>query len=154
MKKVLLTLCGAVLLMALVTAPALAQVGKDYQTPMMCSFPGPGPTGPFVSSGFAAILQPSGDLYVKLRFPPGSPLPPPACQIRCFDGSADPNAASASSGPIAVPYDVATGKVVARVPGLVLAQGRQCHFIQITCFDQGTTGWLDPLTTLSCVEGF
>ena len=76
MKKVLLTLCGAVLLTALLTTPALALV--DYITPMVCSVAGR--AGLFAPSGSARILQPSGDLYVKLFLPPGTPA---ECNIIC-----------------------------------------------------------------------
>ena len=157
MKKVLLNLCGAVLLVALLTAPALAQV-VDYRTPMMCSVAGR--AGPFAPSGFAAILQPAGDLYVRLtNLPPGTLG---ECNLRCFGNPAAPAAAPpVNSGAIPVGAADAAGKLVARVKGAVaalpLAPGQQCQTIQITCFDPGefpNGGWLSPTTILSCVEGF
>lgn len=154
MKKVLLTLCGTLLLTALLSAPALALV--DYITPMVCSVAGR--IGPFVPSGETRILRPSGDLYVKLFLPPGTPA---ECSIRCFGNPVAPAPAPpVNSGAIAVGTADAAGKLVARVPGvphLPLAPGQQCQTIQITCFDPGefpNGGWLSPTTALSCVEGF
>jgi hypothetical protein len=155
MKKVLVTLCGAFLLTALLTAPALALV--DYITPMMCSVAGR--AGLFAPSGSARILQPSGDLYVKLFLPSGTPA---ECNIRCFGNPFAPAAAPpVNSGAIPVGAADAAGKLVARVNGAVaalgLAPGQQCQTIQITCFDPGefpAGGWLSPTTALSCIEGF
>jgi len=81
MKKVLLTLCGAVLLMALLTAPVLAQ-GTNYQTPMKCSTTGT--PASFVEKGYAVILRPAGNLYISLKdltSPDGTPF---KAQIICF----------------------------------------------------------------------
>jgi len=87
MKKVLLTLCGAVLLMALVTAPALAG-SPFWQSDLVCNLNGnptfgdPGDALP--TRSFAAILHPSGDLYVSKIFL-GSNFPTMDfdCDIQC-----------------------------------------------------------------------
>jgi hypothetical protein len=100
MKKVLFSLGVAVLLTALLTAPALA--GVFYQTDMMCSF-----AGPFVPRGYAVVLSPSAKLYVNLSglqhntvfdvqitcngviFPPASRMSTPEGKLKTFVTAAD-----------------------------------------------------------------
>ncbi|MBZ0168066.1 hypothetical protein MELA_02419 [Candidatus Methylomirabilis lanthanidiphila] len=64
MKKVLLTLCGAVLLVALLITPALAR--PFWQSDLTCDFNDDLIFGEeFPARPFAVIKYPSGDLYVS-----------------------------------------------------------------------------------------
>jgi hypothetical protein len=134
MKKVLLTLCGAVLLMALLTAPALAQ-GKNYQTPMLCSIT----AGGFVERGYAVILRPAGDLYIRLLGVNRNTLFD--AQIFC---SGFPLAPETSAG-----MSDGGGKLVVIVPAdkLGLVPGLQCLDIRIEVFSHATN-------VQDCFEGF
>jgi len=136
MKKVLLTLCGAVLLMVLLTAPALA--GVFYRTDMKCT------GGPF-TTGFATIQEPSRDLTISL-FGVTSGISFEA-QITCFG----PPGASSLVTPVG-PSAGAPGKLVVRVKGLAtaaslgLVPGQDCLDIRIDVNEFGG-GYV-------CTEGF
>ncbi len=68
MKKVLLTLCGAVLFTTLLTAPVLAG-SPSWQSDLVCDLNGDWTFDDLDSQRpFAAILHPSGDLYVSKIF--------------------------------------------------------------------------------------
>ena len=71
MKKVLVTLCGVVLLVALLTAPALA--GPFWLSDLVCDLDqdavfGEEPDDHLPTRPFASILSPSGDLYISQIF--------------------------------------------------------------------------------------
>lgn len=91
MKKVLVTLCVALSLTALLTAPALAQ--PFWLSDLTCDLDGNGFFGdPLAKPGrpYVRIEYPSGDLYVHpIYFGAAKPNVPPGttfdCQITCFD---------------------------------------------------------------------
>jgi hypothetical protein len=85
MKKVLFSLGGAVLLVALLTVPALAG-SPFWQSDLNCSPPLPAGT----RTPFAAILNPSGDLYVSKIFGLPNAGETFTCDITCF-ASGDTN---------------------------------------------------------------
>jgi hypothetical protein len=88
MKKVLLTLCGAVLLMALLTAPALA--GPLWQSDLVCDVDGDDDFSDLSPQRPYAVIKPTtGDLWVSNIFglPPNTNF---LCELDCkFNDFAD-----------------------------------------------------------------
>jgi hypothetical protein len=80
MKKVLLTLCGAVLLMALLTAPAMASL---WRSDLVCDLNGDGMFSDLGQQRPYAVIQGFGELYVSSihGLPPNMPF---TCAINCF----------------------------------------------------------------------
>jgi len=76
MKKALWTLGGALLLTALLSAPAMAR--PFWQSDLVCTYPSP-------ITPYAVILNPSGDLSVSIIYglPPNTAFD---CAIRCGSG--------------------------------------------------------------------
>lgn len=104
MKKVLLTLCGAVLFTTLLTAPVLAG-SPSWQSDLVCDLNGDWTFDDLDSQRpFAAILHPSGDLYVSKIFnlPPNTTF---QTQIYCsqagFGWNWLPNGTTDANGTLA-----------------------------------------------------
>jgi hypothetical protein len=151
MKKVLLTLCGAVLLMTLGALPALAQVGKNYQTPMMC-----GPFGgAFVERGYAVILRPAGNLFISLLGLASPVNTPFSARIICSGSPQpfpDPPTPAGFVGPGGKLKVIVPG--IATAAGLGLPPGVECRDIRIEVFDPVA---LNPMVVPRrefCTEGF
>ena len=137
MKNALGTVCGAVLLTGLLTAPAMAQT--LWRSNLVCDVNGDGMFSDLSPQRPFAVIQDRGELYVSNIYglPPITPL---TCLVNCFLGGSFHSAPCGATD--------ANGRLSAQRTKGFLPPGLVCAGVDFFLFDTATGGGV-----VLCVDG-